>query len=194
MDERLRFNASAFYYDYKDYQAAQWGGLSSIIINADATFYGVETEIIGSVTPDLAVSFNVGWQQNTVKDVPVGAGVADRETTFAPEWTVSGLARYTYPEHVFGGQISFQMSGSYQSAVWHNLNNFDANRLPSYTLVDARISWVSADDRFIIAAFGKNIFDERYDSIGFDEAILIGGSLNAPGKPEQFGANFTMHF
>lgn len=194
MDERLRFNASAFYYDYKDYQAAQWGGLSSIIINADAYFYGVETEIIGSVTPNLDVSFNVGWQQNTVKDVPVGAGVADRETTFAPEWTVSGLARYTYPEYVFGGLMSFQASGSYQSAVWHNLNNFDANRLPSYTLVDARISWVSADDRFTVAVFGKNIFDERYDTIGFDEAILIGGSLNAPGKPERFGVNFAMNF
>lgn len=193
-DRRLRFNASAYYYDYHNYQAARWTGLSSVIINADAYFYGAEAELIGSVTPDLDLSVNVGWQKNKVKDVPVGAGFADRETTFAPEWTASGLLRYTIPVEIAGGKIAVQGSASYQSAVWQNLNNFDANRLKGHLLVDARISWTSLDDKFTLAAFAKNIFDKRYDTIGFDESLLTGANLNSPGKPQWFGVNARVNF
>lgn len=194
MDRRLRFNASAYYYDYHNYQAARWTGLSSVIVNADARMYGAEAELAGALTSDLDISFNVGWQKNKVKHVPVGSGFADRETTFAPEWTLSGLARYTYPGDVFGGKLSVQGSGSYQSAVWQSLNNFDADRMPSYFLADARISWTSDDKRYTVAVFGKNIFNKRYDAVGFDEAFLAGANLNSPGRPRWIGGNVSAKF
>ena len=194
LDRRLRFNASTYYYDYHNYQAAQWTGLANVIINADAFMYGAEAEIAGSPTPDLDISFNVGWQHNKVKNVPVGAGFADRETTYAPEWTLSGLARYTYPSDVFRGKLAIQGGGSYQSAVWHNLNNFDADRLPGYFLADARISWTSADDRYTLAVFSKNVFNKRYDTVGFDEALVAGANLTSPGRPRWFGVNMSAKF
>jgi iron complex outermembrane receptor protein len=194
LDSRLRFNASAYYYDYHNYQAAQWTGLANVIINADARMYGAEAELAGALAPNLDISFNVGWQHNKVMHVPIGAGFADRETAFAPEWTFSGLARYTYPSDVFGGKLAIQGSGSYQSAVWHNLNNFDANRLPGYFLADARISWTSADDRYTLAVFGKNVFDKRYETVGFDESYVTGANLSSPGRPHWFGVNMSAIF
>lgn len=194
MDRRLRFNGAVYYYDYTNYQAARWTGLSGVIINANGYFYGAEAELVGEINSALETSLNVGWQKNKLKNVPTGAGFADVETTFAPEWTISGLLRYTYPEEISGGNVSIQGNGSYQSAVWQNLNNFAANRLKGYFIADARIGWEASDGKFQIAAFVKNVFDKRYDTIGFDESYLTGSNLNSQGKPRWFGVNAKVNF
>lgn len=126
--------------------------------------------------------------------MPVGLILEDRETTFAPQWTGSALVRYTYPGDIAGGHVSIQGSLTYQSSVWQNLNNFDANLLPGRTLVDARIAWTSIDKKLIIAGFVKNLFDKRYDTVGFDVSYLTGGNLNSPGKPRTFGVNMSVNF
>ena len=41
---KARLNASAFYYDYSDYQAFQIVGLTTFITNADAKSHGLELE------------------------------------------------------------------------------------------------------------------------------------------------------
>lgn len=188
-DRRLRVNASSYYYDYHDYQAAQWTGISSIIINADARFYGVEGEIAGAVTRDLEISLNGGYQHNTVEQVPVAGGLRDVSTTFAPEWTASGIVRYTYPAAIAGGKVAAQVAGRYQSMVWQNLNNFDANRLDGYFTADARLGWTSRDERYQLALFARNIFDKRYETVGFDESYVTGGSITSPGRPRWVGVN-----
>jgi len=194
MDHRLRFNGAVYYYDYTNYQAARWTGLSGVIINADGHFYGAEAELIGNVTPSLETALNVGWQKNKLKNVPTGAGFADVETTFAPEWTISGLLRYTYPVEIAGGRVAIQGNVTYQSAVWQNLNNFAANRLDGWITADARLSYTTSDDKFQLAVFVKNMFDRRYDTIGFDESYLTGSNLNSQGKPRLFGINGKMKF
>ena len=194
LNRRLRFNGAVYYYDYNNYQAAQWVGLSSIIINAKARFHGAEVELIGSPTPDIDISLNGAWQKNTVYDVPVGGRLRDVETTFAPEWTFSGLARYTYPEEIAGGKVAVQGAATYQSRVWHNLNNFDANYLHGYFLTDARISWTASDGHLTLAVFAKNLFDKRYETVGFDEAYVTGGNITSPGRPRWIGANVRMNF
>lgn len=194
LDRRLRFNGSTYYYDYHNYQAAQWTGISSIIINADARFYGFEAELAGSVTPDIDVSLNGAYQHNVVKNVPVAGGFRDVSTTFAPKWTTSGLIRYTYPVTVAGGRIAVQASGNYQSMVWQNLNNFDANRLRGYFTADARLGWTSEGERYQIAVFAKNIFNKRYETVGFDESYVTGGSITSPGRPRWIGVNGRVNF
>ena len=194
LDRRLRFNASTYYYDYRNYQAAQWTGISSVIINANARFYGFEGEVAGSVTPDIDLSLNGAYQKNTVKDVPVAGGFRDVSTTFAPKWTASGLIRYTYPQPIVGGKIAAQIAGRYQSMVWQNLNNFDANRLRGYFTADARLGWTSHDDTYEIAAFAKNMFNKRYETVGFDESYVTGGSITSPGRPRWIGVNGRVNF
>lgn len=189
LDHRLRFNSSVYYYDYHNYQAAQWTGISSIIINANAHFYGIEGELVGAVTPDIDVSFNGAYQKNTVKHVPVAGGFRNVSTTFAPKWTASGLVRYTYPQPIAGGKVAAQASGRYQSMVWQNLNNFDANRLRGYFTADARLGWTSPGDKYEIAVFGQNIFNKRYETVGFDESYVTGGSITSPGRPRWIGVN-----
>ena len=194
MDRRLRFNGAAYYYDYHNYQAARWTGLSGVIINANGYFYGAEAELTGDLNSAIETSLNVGWQKNKLKHVPTGDGFANVETTFAPEWTVSGLFRYTYPEEIADGHVAIQGSGTYQSAVWQNLNNFAANRLKGWFTADARLSFTTSNNKYQVAVFAKNLFDKRYDVIGFDESYLTGSNLNSQGRPRWIGGNVRVNF
>lgn len=193
-DRRLRINASAFYYDYHNYQAARWLDFSSLIINADAYVYGSEAEIAGSLTNNLEASVNIGFQKNKVKNVPVAGEIRDVEMTFAPEWTISGLLRYTIPGQFAGGSIAAQLDASYQSKVWHNLNNFDANSLKSWEIVNARIDWTSAGNNLKLSAFVRNLFDKNYDTLGFDLSQICGCNLSAQGKPRWIGVQARYSF
>lgn len=191
---KARFNAAAFYYDYHNYQAARWLGFSSLITNADATIYGAEAELAASLTDDLEASFNIGVQENKVKDVLVGGALQDVETTFTPKLTLAGTLRYTVPAPVAGGRLAFQTSGNYQSKVWHNLNNFDANRLKGYAILNARIDWTSADEAWNISLNVKNLTNKVYDVIGFDLSQVCGCNLQAQGKPRWFNLTVRREF
>jgi iron complex outermembrane receptor protein len=194
LDRRLRLNGALYYYDYRNYQAAEWRGLSSIIINADSVNYGIELEVSGTPADNLDISLNGGWKYANIKNVPIAGGIRDVEPTFAPQWTAAGLIRYQIPNEMAGGNVALQSSGSYQSRVWHNLNNFDANYLRGYFLFDARVSWESKTRDLAFAIFARNLFDQRYETVGFDESYATGGNITSPGKPRWFGANVRVGF
>lgn len=194
LDRRLRFNAAAFYYDYTNYQAARWLGFSSLIVNADAHMYGAEAEMTASLTHNLEGSLNVGYQKSKVKNVPVGGVLKDVETTFAPKLTLSALLRYTVPVSVLGGKVGLQVDGNYQSKVWQNLNNFDANRLRAWGIVNARIDWTSPDEKWKLSAFARNITNNHYDVVGFDLSQICGCNLTAQGKPRWIGVQARYSF
>ncbi len=193
-DRKIRLNAAAFYYDYHDYQAARWLGVSSQILNAEAYIYGGEVELTAVPSDTLEISLNGGYQKSLVEDVPVGAGLKDVHTTFAPNFTLSGYVRYTLPQEIAGGQLALQVSGNYQSSVWHNLNNFDANKLDAWGILNLRGEWTSPDERFRFAVFANNVLNNYYDTIGFDTAQLNGSNLVAQGKPRWIGANLRYSF
>lgn len=194
LDRRLRFNASAFYYDYSSYQAARWLGFSSLIINADAYIYGAEAELTASLAEGLEGSFNIGVQRNQVNDVPVAGTIRDVHTTFAPELTLAGTLRYTVPAKVADGSLAFQADGNYQSRVWQNLNNFNANKLSAFAIFNARVDWTNASDSLTLSFFVKNIANRYYDVIGFDLSQICGCNLQAQGKPRWIGGSAQFKF
>lgn len=191
---RARLNASTFYYDYQNYQAARWLGFSSLITNADAYIYGGEAELTASFTNQLEGTLNIGFQKNKVKDLPVGGVPKDVHMTFAPEWTLSALLRYTVPTQVASGDLAFQVDSNYQSKVWQNPNNFEANQLDAWGIVNARMDWTSGDGRWKLAIFGRNIFDKVYDTVGFDLSQICGCNLMSQGKPRWIGAQIRHEF
>ena len=61
-------------------------------------------------------------------------------------------------------------------------------------MVDLLISWRSKDDTWGIDVFAKNVFDERYNIIGFDLAGVCGCNEEAQGKPRWVGASVRYDF
>ena len=188
-----RFNAAAYYYDYKDYQASRWTGLGNIITNNDSTVKGFDVELVTSPIDNLDMMVSFGYIDAVVKDLNIAGNLVDVRPTFSPEVTASGLVRYTIPE-VAGGYLTAQASVSYQSSVFHNLSNFDASRFDPWTVVDLRLSWEKEDGSWEVDAFVKNVFDERYNVIGFDLAQLCGCNEEAQGKPRWWGVSARRNF
>jgi len=194
LNGKARLNGAVYYYDYDDYQASRWTGVANVIINADAEMYGGELEMMAQVTPDLEARLAAGYQDNKVKDVPVAGELRNVETTFAPKFTGSAMLRYTVPTPVFDGSLAFQSSVNHQGKVWHNLSNFTATRLKSYTIVNARVSWLNAKEDLRIDISGENLTNKAYDVIGFDLSQVFGGNLQAQGKPRWWRISINKAF
>jgi iron complex outermembrane receptor protein len=195
-DNTVKFNTAAYYYDYKDYQASRWDGLGNVITNNDSTIKGLEFELAASPIDGLDLMLNLGLIDAVVKDLDLvgdGSVLKDVKPTFSPETTMTGLARYTLYDFA-GGDLTFQASASYQSSIYSNLSNFDSTKFDSWTVVDGLVSWMSVDETWSVDLFVKNLFDERYNTIGFDLSSICGCNEEAQGKPRWVGLSVKYNY
>ena len=169
-----RINGSAFYYDYADYQAFLFVGVGGVVINKDADNYGVELEIQTTPVEGLDIIVSGSYFDATVKDVSLRNGsplpASDVDPTYAPEFQATGLVRYGFD--AFSGRMAIQADVSYSDEYYYNLRNFDADKFPSYTVVNAQLSYAVNDWLATLAV--RNSTDERPGVQGFDLATLCG--------------------
>lgn len=189
MDNRLRLNASAFYYDYKDHQAFAFVQLVQQLTNLDATVYGGEIELLALPTDALVLQLGVSLLESTVEDVGMPNGsIRDRELSNAPSLSVNGLARYTWS--AFDGDVAVQFDFNYNdeycfTPICHPVENRD-----SYVVSNARISYTTADENWEIAAFVNNLNDEEYSMSTLDSSF-VGMAGSALGNPRWYGATIS---
>jgi iron complex outermembrane receptor protein len=194
-DGRARLNGSFYYYDYDDYQAFVFSGSSGFVRNADAEYFGAELEFIFKPVPELDLVLNGSWIDATVFDLEVADSVfRDATPAHTPKWQFAGLARYTWPQLVFSGNVAAQVDVTYTDDRFHNIRNFDAQRMASFWLANARLSWTSSDARWEGTFFVDNLTDKRYVHTGFDLATLCGCAEEAYGKPRWFGAQLRFNW
>ena len=186
---KVRFNGSFYYYDYTDYQAFLFIRSSSFIRNADATYKGFELELQTTPTDGFDLMLNLAYIDPEVEDLAVADGVLrDVEPSFTPEVQLSGLARYRWPQTLFGGNASVQLDANYASSSFQNIRNFQAHKMDDYVVANARLSWLSADEHWEVSFFVTNFADSRYKITGFDLSNVCGCTLDGYGKPRWFGA------
>lgn len=167
---RAQFNATAFYYDYTDLQVSQLQPnlLFAIDNAAAASVLGLELE--GALAPvdNLVLSanatfLNAEYDQFLSPDpFNPGPGVVDQKgnpLTRAPDFSAFASALYTIPLGP-SGAIDLYADYYYQSRM--QFTEFDDNRrsAPSYSLVNARITYRAPGDHWNVSLFGRNIFDE----------------------------------
>ena len=195
-DGRTRFNGTAFYYDYADYQAFLFVGVGGVVINADADNVGLELELITSPAEGWDALFSLAWFDATVKDVLLRNGSPlpprDVDPTYAPELQATALLRYEWP--ALGGMMHVRGDVSYSDEFFYNLRNFDADKFDSYTMVNAGIGWASDDDAWQVDFRINNLTDERVGIQGFDLATLCGCNEVAYQPPRWYGVSLKRSF
>ncbi|WP_255500422.1 TonB-dependent receptor domain-containing protein [Brevundimonas sp. P7753] len=77
-DEKMRLNATAFYYDYSDYQVSQIVDRISLNENFDAKSMGLEFELTYNITPSFRVDANVGYLKTKIDDGETSIDVMNR--------------------------------------------------------------------------------------------------------------------
>ncbi len=187
------FNANVFYYDYSDYQSFSWVNNAGVVSNEEASFSGVELEVFLTPTDSLDVMVNFSYTDAVVEDLEVASGYfADTTPPFTPEYQASAMLRYNWD--AFDGNMAAQLSANYQSETFHNARNFTAHEIDSYATADTRLTWVDAEDKWLIAAYVDNLFDSDHELIGFDVTGFYGTSQISYAKPRTYGVTVRRNF
>lgn len=160
-DNAVRINGSGFYYDYSDYQSFEIPVVGfAVVENVDAEVKGGELEVSYNSDVGLRLSANATYLDTEAKDVtlPFGSGIADQELPGAPEWSVATVASYTFS--LFGGSATLQTDYSYVGERFQSVLNASGT-LESYSLLGARVAWLSPNDQIEVSVSGTNLLDQE---------------------------------
>ena len=168
---KARWNVSAYYYDYKNYQAFDQRGINFTLFNTDATISGLDTELQLKPADNTTLMFSAAFLDTKVNNVLIGTDPAnpisvDREAPQSPSLTLSAAIVQDF--NLGGGVLSVQFSGYYNSGYYSQLTNAPNTDIPDFTIFNGRISFTDASQRYEIAVFAKNLFDKEYFTYAFD--------------------------
>ncbi len=198
LENRLRFNATAFYYDYEDLQALTFKGTSSFITNAsDASIKGLEVELQGNPFDGLDINFGMSLLDTNADGigVPDGNGgveiLKDRKLVLAPEFSFNGLVRYGF-EIANGGELSAQVDFNYQSEHFFDIKNQFVSREDGYWVWNARLAYQLPNENMELSVFAKNFTKSNYKVYTFDFTGDFGFNQQFYGPPRWFGVRFSI--
>jgi iron complex outermembrane receptor protein len=200
LDHKLRWNGAAYYYDYKNYQALIYTtGLEQLILNADATHKGAETEVDWAPTAAWRFGAGLAYVDAVVKNVPGRCCTATGAPIFgdftpgnAPRWTANAMARYTFP--FWTGHMALQADGNYLSRFWFNLSDLPVVEQSAFGLANARVDYSPHGDKLDIGVSVENLANKHYGVMGFDNTSINGLAQVYPGMPRWFKAHINYRF
>ncbi len=186
----MRLNATAFYYDYQDYQALTFAGLSQFINNSDAEVQGLDLEMVWVPTDQWDISLGASFLDTEVDEVTVrGVGtVSGTEMVLAPEFSLNGIVRFQATE-----ALSVQVDFNHQAEHFFDITNSDVSAEDSYTVYNARIGY-QVSDNLTVAAYVKNLTDEDYRVYTFDFSGPAGFNQQMFAPPRWYGVNVNYSF
>ena len=190
LTDTMRLNASAFYYDYSDYQAYSFDGFATFLFNADAESYGAEFEFIANPVEGLDIMLGLAWLDTEATDVPATISATGKETPpLSPDFSFNSLIRYEWP--ALGGTLNVQLD-----YVWQDDPNFTLIYTPvveekAYGIANLRLGYASPDDTWSAAVWVKNVGDEDYRTYSFDTTAFFGSTEDVPGLERWFGGGVT---
>ncbi len=190
LGRNTHLNMSAFYYDYKDYQAFELVGLALAVRNKDATIKGLEFEFNTRPVEGLYLSTFATYLDSKVEDVTLPSGrVADTRMPQAPEFSAGGLVRYEMP--LGEGKLALQTDWKYDSSQYFSTFNAPVDRQGGRVIGNARISYTSGDRNWDAAIFVTNLTDKHYKLYNLDLSLPFGFTQQTYARPRWFGASIT---
>lgn len=204
MDGRLQLNAALFYQGVSDKQGITYDSnvaapVSRLISLGDADIYGVELELLAVPTDNLELSLGIGWLDSEISADPAyviyaadgNARALDGSELGSPDLMVNGVASYNIPLND-GAVVTLQTDFSYHSeGVGAGGNEY--NYSEAKTLVNARVFWVSASEKWEVQAYVKNVLDTEYidNTYGIADSDYVYGNM---GMPRWAGIKVGMNF
>jgi len=213
-DGTVRWNNTAFFYDFTDLQAEAQRALpnfsgdgstiyESIRTNAgDAEIWGVESELWWAPTQAIDLKLGAAYLDTEITkwnaeglDSDDPDVVADAEADIlahvgneipdSPQLTFNGLARYSMPISA-GLEGMLQVDFNFVDDTYKNIDNDEYLKAKSYWLLNARVGVSSIDEKWSAMLWGKNLADETY----YRERIDNFGPqwvYETPGAPRSYG-------
>jgi len=189
---RLRINPTAFYMQWTNRQAARNttctagvggcpdAGFRVLLTNTgDIDIWGLEVDGLLSVTNRLTLDFALGLTDYKLKDPVANGGPNLFPSQASPTYNLG--ATYNHP---LGnkGDLGFNISYSYvaSQATYPDNNSDSSYQLPSYSVVNSRLTWRTPDRKISVSLFANNLLDKSYGTFA---SSWGGGFWDGPGLP-----------
>jgi iron complex outermembrane receptor protein len=208
-DRRMRVNASVFFSDYTDMlltlsSCPQYGvGLPcAVVANAgDAEIKGAELETEIHPIEHLSIDGSVSYLDFKYTSINPAAGGPARPTgpqfgmrpAYTPtrKWSVG--VQYEIPLGTLG-TLTPRVDASYQGDLYTNGANAATNRIGSYTLGNARLTWRDTEGSWESSFEVTNVTDQYYFLTRFDQFSLTGLTDGQPGRPREWALTVKRKF
>lgn len=204
----VRFNAAAFYYDYKNIQINVFTDQPepSISSGGPAEVYGVDADL--TVVPVRGLTFKGGLSLNHSRfknfpdapissynpdsPLPVESGIGSatgNRLPLAPAWTADASIDYeAYLQR--GGSLKFNVTYYHNDGFYGEADNQVRQR--PYDLVNASATWFLTDDRrYSVKLWGKNLTDTGFAT---NVASFPTTYFKVVGDGRSFGITGEVHF
>ena len=204
LDRRLRLNASAFYYDYKNRQVlAIVNGVEVVYTAEKAVSYGLDADMEFRVTRELSVTGGLSLIHARYKTFSnalfstlnafggatlTNASADGKHLEATPDWTLNFGPTY----HVETGAGEFTASANY----YHNSGWYagpdNRTKQKAYDTVSASLLWApSFASNLTVQLWGKNLGDTKYAT----QLAQTAFSDNAePAAGRTYGVTLGAHF
>lgn len=218
-DGRGRLNSALFYVEYTDMQRATIvvtpeGLQETVVFNAaEVEAYGLELETTILLVDGLTLQANLGLLETEYKDFDLDldldpgtppTSLSGNDVTRAPEITAGLDLTWVYPAdwgqlRVIGGVYYEDESTNYYAVDAPSAGFPGGTPVPEFnttlqerTLVNASITYTHPSNSWYIAAFGKNLTDERYRNA----SQYVGGlwTFSTYAEPRVWGVELGARF
>jgi iron complex outermembrane receptor protein len=216
-NNRATANITLYHTELDDFQDRSFDGLSFLTRNAGKrTQKGFEADVVLSPVDSLMIFGGISYLDaefdsfDAASPLPgdtVSQDLSGRTPHYSPEWQGSLVAEwraalgssnlewFLRPEYTYIGEQN----------IGANTNLNPQSIQDSYGLVNLRLGLVAASDRWQITAYGKNLSDEGYCEVNFDQPL--GEQFNAVnpiantvpqrcsvGSPRTYGVSFRLNY
>jgi iron complex outermembrane recepter protein len=196
IDNALRVNGTAFFYDYKNLQLFRQDTLDNsplLIFNAPkANIKGIELEAFARISSRLLYNMAITYTDATYGDLPLFVSSALVQPNFSgkpldrtPKFVATAGIHYRLPvgPSLVVADLRTRLSGSYIISDFNNAIQF---RQSSFTKTDASLTYNAPDDKWFISGFVRNIEDT------VELTYILGGGLSPPSPLSPNGPRYIV--
>lgn len=199
---RLQFNAAAFSFDYRGYQASQFssalGGGAGIFNVGDAKIHGAEAQVVALFGEGGRIDLNAAWLHTRFGQgiiVNDGGGTAHdiggNRLPNAPTLSLSAGIEYGWDTEK--GRLTPRLDVKYTSDYYFSVFNNPDEISKAYALANATLSYEPNDGRWQVQAFVRNLADKVVLANGVQN-YLSGVNSYEFQPPRTFGLRGTYRF
>jgi len=210
LDNRLRVNSSAFYYNYKNLQVQsllQSGEVSNpvaILTNAAAAkIYGVDLSLDAKLSRDFTFGVASEWLHSEYTQFPgypaqisaptgnttVFTNEAGNQIQRAPKFTTSLNLGYNHSLEGIGGRLNADVIWYYNSGYPWDASNLYSQ--PAYRILNATVGYTDPSQHWTVKLWGTNLTNQYYAEINYRYSL---GNFVQDAPPRMFGVTLSYDF
>ena len=212
-ERRLRLNAAYFHNDYTGYQGqvSSCPDISPILPPGvpvfcgatrnigDAKIDGVELEVEARPVHGLSIDGSASYTDfRFVSGLATSAIIPGvTKAAFVPKWKYAIGAQY---EIEMGGRgsltprVDWTWQSRFQSSLPNSIPGYTFGEVASRGLMNARLTYRTADGSWEAALAATNLFDKFYYNNRYDQVVQSNNAYGMPGRPREIMISLKRKF